>query len=130
MKLQFSVDSFPEISIDSFLCSFPKRYLLYRGGAMRLNLVVPTLPYLKIDRFHCNKSQKSSGSIAPFSKIEWFHGTTGTTTNAGPVYPLPFSSCQRRFWMTPYPVFSLDFIFENATYRCYVRKVDVLYRAC
>ena len=52
---------------------------------MSLNLLIPTLSYLKIDWFHCIKSQKSSGSIAPFSKIEWFHGTTGSNTKAGHV---------------------------------------------
>ena len=52
---------------------------------MSLNPVVLKVANLKIDWFHCIKSQKSSGSIAPFSKIKWFHGTTGTATNAGPV---------------------------------------------
>ena len=51
---------------------------------MSLNPVVTKVTNLKIDWFHCIKSQKSSGSIEPFSKIEWFHGTTGTTTNASP----------------------------------------------
>ena len=51
---------------------------------MSLNQVVPNVANIKIGWFHRIKSQKSSGSIAPFSKIEWFHGTTGTTTNAGP----------------------------------------------
>ena len=51
---------------------------------MSLNLVVPTVANLETEWFHFTKSQKSSGSIATFSKIEWFHGTTGTTTNAGP----------------------------------------------
>ena len=55
-----------------------------RAGAMSLNQVVPNVANLKIGWFHSIKFQKSSGSIAPFSKIEWFHGTTGTTTNAGP----------------------------------------------
>ena len=50
---------------------------------MSLNLVVPTLAYLKIEWFHCTKFQKSSGSIVSFSKVEWFLGTTGTTSNAG-----------------------------------------------
>ena len=48
---------------------------------MSFNPVVPKVQTLKIDWFHWIKSQKSSGSSAPFSKIEWFHGTTGTTTN-------------------------------------------------
>ena len=48
---------------------------------MSLNQVVPNVASLKIGWFHSIKSQKSSGSIAPFSKIEWFHGTT---TNASP----------------------------------------------
>ena len=56
----------------------------FRAGAMSLNQVVPNVANLKIGWFHSIKSQKSSGSIAPFSKIKWFHGTTGTTTNAGP----------------------------------------------
>ena len=51
---------------------------------MSLNPVVPKEANLKIDWFHFIKIQKSNGSIAPFSKFEWFHGTTGTTTNAGP----------------------------------------------
>ena len=50
---------------------------------MSLNLVVPTLAKLKIDWFHCTKSQKSSGSIVAFSKVECFHGTTGTNNKAG-----------------------------------------------
>ena len=57
----------------------------FRAGAMSLNQVVPNVANLKTGWFHSIKSQKSSGSIAPFSKIQWFHGTTGTTTNAGPV---------------------------------------------
>ena len=62
-----------------------------RAGAMSLNQVVPNVANSKIGWFHSIKSQKSSGSIAPFSKIDWFHGTTGTITNAGPVwYTLPF----------------------------------------
>ena len=56
----------------------------YRAGAMNLNLVVPIVVNLKFELFHCTKSQNSSVSIEPFSKIMWFHGTTGTTTNAGP----------------------------------------------
>ena len=59
-------------------------YLSTRAGAISLNLVVPKLAYLEIDWFNCTKSQQSSGSIAPFSKIKWFYGTTGTTTKAGP----------------------------------------------
>ena len=55
-----------------------------RAGAMSLNPVVPKEANLKIDWFHCIYIQKSSSSIAPFSKIEWFHGTTWTTTNTGP----------------------------------------------
>ena len=51
---------------------------------MSLNKVIPDIAKLKIGWFHSIKSQKSSGSIAPFSKIEWFHGTTGTNTNADP----------------------------------------------
>ena len=57
---------------------------------MSLNQVVPKVE-LKIGWFHSIKSQKSSGSIAPFSKIEWFHGTTGTTTNAGPEIEIQWS---------------------------------------
>jgi len=59
--------------------------LFGRTGALSLNLLVPKEANLKIDWFHCVKIQKSNGSIAPFSKFEWFHGTTGTTTSAGPV---------------------------------------------
>ena len=62
---------------------FDEKKTLYRTGAMSSNPVVPILAYLRIDWFNCSKSQKSSGSIASFSKIEWLHGTTGTTTNAG-----------------------------------------------
>ena len=51
-----------------------------RVRAMSSNPVVLKMANLKIDLFHCINSQKSGGSIAPFSKIEWFHGTTGTTT--------------------------------------------------
>ena len=51
---------------------------------MNLNLVVPKVANLRIEWFHYIGSQKSSGSIEFLSKIEWFHGTTGTTTNAGP----------------------------------------------
>ena len=51
---------------------------------MSLNQVVPNVANLKIGWFHSIKSQKSSGSIVPFSKNEWFHGTTGTNTKAGP----------------------------------------------
>ena len=53
-----------------------------RVRAMSSNPEVLKMANLKIDLFHCINSQKSGGSIAPFSKIEWFHGTTGTTTNA------------------------------------------------
>ena len=52
---------------------------------MSLNLVVPKLVNLRIKLFHSSSSQKSSGSIEALSKLEWIHGTTGTTTyNAGP----------------------------------------------
>ena len=68
-----------KIECFSHLC-----YFVNRAGAMSLNPVVPKVANIRIDWFHCIKSQKSSGSIAPFSKIEWFHGTTGTTTNASP----------------------------------------------
>ena len=51
---------------------------------MSLNLVVPSVVNLKIDWFHWTKYQKSSSSIEPFSKFEWFHGTAGTTTKSGP----------------------------------------------
>ena len=57
---------------------------------MSFNTVVPKEANLNIDWFHCIKIQKSSVSIAPFSKFEWFNGTTGTTTNAGPEYNLIF----------------------------------------
>ena len=36
---------------------------------MSLNLVVPTVANLKIEWFRFTKSQKSSGSIAPLSKL-------------------------------------------------------------
>ena len=52
---------------------------------MSLNQVVPNVANLEIGWFHSIKFQKSSGSIVPFSKIERFHGTTRTTTKAGPV---------------------------------------------
>jgi len=51
---------------------------------MSLNLVVPKVINLRIEWFHIINSHKSSGSIEPLSKIKWFHGTTGTTNNAGP----------------------------------------------
>ena len=57
---------------------------LIRAGAMSLNQVVPNVTNLKIGWFHSIKSQKTSGFIAPFSKIEWFHGTTGAITKASP----------------------------------------------
>ena len=54
------------------------------ASAMSLNLVVPKVINLRIEWFHIINSHKSSGSIEPLSKIKWFHGTTGTTTNADP----------------------------------------------
>ena len=51
---------------------------------MILNLVVPKVVNLKIEWFNSIGLPKSCVYIEPFSKIEWFHGTTGTTTNAGP----------------------------------------------
>ena len=56
---------------------------------MSLNIMVPTVANLKVDWFHCAKPQKSGGSITSFSKIEWFHRTTGSITitallNSGP----------------------------------------------
>ena len=72
------------VTCEAFL-QISEQVLVDRAGAMSLNQVVPNVANLKIGGFHSIKSQKSSGSIAPFSKIEWFHGTTGTTTNAGPV---------------------------------------------
>ena len=65
--------------------NYKVRYSQNRDGALSLNSVVPKVVTIKIAWFHCIKYQKFSGSIAPFSKIEWFHGTTGTTTNASPV---------------------------------------------
>ena len=62
-----------------------------KAGAMSLNLVVPQVINLKIEWFHIINSHKSSGSIEPLSKIKWFHGTTGTTNNAGPeIYRISF----------------------------------------
>ena len=46
--------------------------------------------FLKIDWFHWTRPQKSSGSIVPFSKTEWFHGTIGTSANAGSVSTYQF----------------------------------------
>ena len=79
-------------SADFVFCDPSGGRPLYRAGAMSLNQVVPKVAKLRIGWFHSIKSQKSSGSIAPFSKIEWFHGTTGTTTNAGP----GISYCKKR----------------------------------
>ena len=58
---------------------------------MNLNLVVPKVANLKIEWFHSISPPKSYGSIKHFSNIEWFHETTGTITNAEPLwYTLPF----------------------------------------
>ena len=53
---------------------------------MSLNQVIPNVANLEISI----NSQKSSGSIAPFSKFEWLHVTTGTNTNASPAFDLYF----------------------------------------
>ena len=83
---------------------------------MSLILVVLTLPYLKIDWFYCTKSQKSSGFIVPFSKIEQFHGTTRTTTNASPDQ-WHTSTCHKLFKFS-------DEILGSYFYH-YLRKLDV-----
>ena len=64
LLLYISIDLTFEICIRKH-----KRLIISRAGAMNLNLVVPTVANLKIEWFHFTKSQKSSGSIAPFSKL-------------------------------------------------------------
>ena len=75
---------------------------------MNLNLVVSIVANLKFEWFDCTTSEKSSGFIESLSKIKWFHGTTGNTTNVGPVSLLLY--CRGAEITSRYPLRLLTYL--------------------